>query len=102
MFFSPHLSESSWEKPADLPSNEASVSNKEEENQEEEEESQEEPPAPQPEPLSGEESSNGASQEAQAPEQTSQQPKVPKIYFRVSRVLELNEKCERKKIRETW
>lgn len=82
-------SESSWEKPADFPSNDASGSGSNRE-----EESQEEPSTPQPEPLSGEdESSNGAqaTQEAEVPEQASQQPKVPKISFRVRRVLVAHE-----------
>lgn len=72
------LTESSWEKPADVPSNEDSGSSKEDE-------SQEEPSAPEPEPLSGEESSNGAPalQEDKVPEEPKQQPKVPKISFRV-------------------
>lgn len=77
----PHLSESSWEKPADFPSNVASGSEPTKE-----EECPEEPATPQPESLSGgEESSNGAppSQEAEPPEEASQQPKVPKISFRV-------------------
>lgn len=70
------FTESSWEKPADFPSNEDSGSSREEE-------SQEEPSAPEPEPLSGGESSNGASapQEDKVPEE--QQPKIPKISFRV-------------------
>lgn len=78
-------SESSWDKPADFPSDEAPGSSS---GSNQEGESQEEPATPQPEPLSGgEESSNGAPapQEAEAPEETSQQPKVPKISFRVRR-----------------
>lgn len=76
LFGPPHLSESIWEKPADFPSNEASGSSKKE--------NLEEPTAPEPEPLSaGEESSNGASQEEKVPEQSDQEPKVPKINFRV-------------------
>lgn len=81
--YPPHLSESSWEKPADFPSNKASGSGS---GSSREGESQEEPSTPQPEPLSGgEDSSNGAqaSQEAEVTEQPSQQPKVPKISFRV-------------------
>ncbi|XP_022065755.1 WW domain-binding protein 4 [Acanthochromis polyacanthus] len=85
-YYNTETGESSWEKPADFPSIEppgtSSVSNVESESQEG---SQEEPLTPQPEPLSGgEDSSNGApaSQEAEVPEQTSQQPKVPKISFR--------------------
>lgn len=79
-YYNSETGESSWEKPADFPSNEASVSESNREG-----ESQEEPSTPQPEPLSGgEESSNGApaSQEAEVPTETSQQPKVPKITFR--------------------
>ena len=80
IFFLPHLSESSWEKPADFPSGSGS-------NTEGEGEGQEEPSTPQPEPLSGgEESSNGApaSQATEVPEEgASQQPKIPKISFRV-------------------
>uniref|UniRef100_A0A4W6DL59 WW domain binding protein 4 n=1 Tax=Lates calcarifer TaxID=8187 RepID=A0A4W6DL59_LATCA len=79
-YYNTETGESSWEKPADFPSNDASGSGSNRE-----EESQEEPSTPQPEPLSGEdESSNGAqaTQEAEVPEQASQQPKVPKISFR--------------------
>ncbi|XP_040887973.1 WW domain-binding protein 4 [Toxotes jaculatrix] len=79
-YYNTETGESSWEKPADFPLNEASGSG-----YSKEEKSQEEPSTPQPEPLSGEEeSSNGAqvSQEAEVPEQASQQPKVPKISFR--------------------
>lgn len=79
-YYNSETGESSWEKPEDFPSSEASVSESNREG-----ESQEEPSTPQPEPLSGgEESSNGAptSQEAEVPEETSQQPKVPKITFR--------------------
>lgn len=82
--FFPHPSESSWEKPADFPPDEVPGSSSE---SNQEGEGPEDPVTPQPEPLSGEEeSSNGApsSQEAEAPEKTSQQPKVPKISFRVS------------------
>jgi len=62
----PHLTESSWVKPAGFTSG-----------------SQEE--APQPEPPGVEESSSGApaSQEPGVPEQALQQPKYPKINFRV-------------------
>lgn len=77
----PLLSESSWEKPADFPSDVASGSEPTKE-----EETPEEPATPQPESLSGgEESSNGAppSQEAEPPEEAGQQPKIPKISFRV-------------------
>ncbi|XP_017291935.1 WW domain-binding protein 4 [Kryptolebias marmoratus] len=75
-YYNTETGESIWEKPADFPSNEASGSIKEEE-------SQEEPVAPEPEPLSGgEESSNGASKEAEVPEQADQMPKIPKINFR--------------------
>lgn len=72
------LTESSWEKPADFPSNEDSGSSREDE-------SQEEPSAPEPGLLSGGESSNGAPapQEDEVPEEPKQQPKVPKISFRV-------------------
>lgn len=86
MLYLPHLSESSWEKPADFPSNEAPGSGSNAEG-----ERQEEPSTPQPEPLSGgEESSDGAppSQEVEVPEEVSQQPKVPKISFRVRNVLQ--------------
>ncbi|XP_071320872.1 WW domain-binding protein 4 [Trachinotus anak] len=78
-YYNTESGESSWEKPADFPLNEESGSGSSKE-----EESQEEPSTPQPEPLSGEESSNGAqaSQEAEVPEQASQQPKVLKISFR--------------------
>lgn len=83
----PHLTESSWEKPAGFPLNEASGSgsgsgfNREGE-------SQEEPSTPQLEPPSGGEEISGsaaASQEAEGPEQASQDSKVPKISFRVRR-----------------
>ncbi|XP_023249133.1 WW domain-binding protein 4 [Seriola lalandi dorsalis] len=79
-YYNTETGESSWEKPADFPSNEASGSGSCRE-----EESQEEPLTPQPEPLSGgEESPTGAqaSQEAEVPEEASEQPKVPKISFR--------------------
>ncbi|XP_070813998.1 WW domain-binding protein 4 [Chaetodon trifascialis] len=79
-YYNSETGESSWEKPADYPSNEAPGSGSNEEGQ-----SQEEPSAPQPEPLSGEEESSGgalASQEAEVPEEASQQPRVPKISFR--------------------
>ncbi|XP_042369032.1 WW domain-binding protein 4 [Plectropomus leopardus] len=73
--------ETSWEKPAGFPQSEASGSGANEE-----EESREEPSASQPEPpAGGEEGSSeapAASQEAEVPEQASQQPKVPKISFR--------------------
>lgn len=80
-YYNTETGESSWEKPADFPSDEAPGSSS---GSNQEGESQEEPATPQPEPLSGEDSSNGApaSQEAEGPEQTSQQPKVPKISFR--------------------
>ncbi|XP_069567927.1 WW domain-binding protein 4 [Brachyistius frenatus] len=82
--------ESSWKNPADVASTEVSASssesNKEVESREEPSTPREEPSTPQPEPLSGggEESSNGApaSQEAEVPEETDQQSKVPKISFR--------------------
>lgn len=70
------LTESSWEKPADFPSNEDSGSSREDE-------SQEEPSAPEPEPLSEGESSNGAPAPQEVPEEPKEQPKVPKISFRV-------------------
>ncbi|XP_059184075.1 WW domain-binding protein 4 [Centropristis striata] len=79
-YYNSETGETSWEKPADFPSIEASASGSNAEP-----ESQEEPSAPQPEPPSGgEESSDGAtaSQEAQVPEQGSQQSKAPKISFR--------------------
>ncbi|XP_076580054.1 WW domain-binding protein 4 [Chaetodon auriga] len=79
-YYNSETGESSWEKPADYPSNEAPGSESNEEGQ-----GQEEPSTPQPEPLSGEEESSGGaptSQEAEVPEEASQQPKVPKISFR--------------------
>ncbi|XP_039997835.1 WW domain-binding protein 4 [Xiphias gladius] len=78
-YYNTETGETSWEKRPDFPSKEASGSGSSKE-----EESQEEPSTPQPEPLSGEESSNGAqgSQEADLPEQASQQPRIPKISFR--------------------
>ncbi|XP_035533787.1 WW domain-binding protein 4 isoform X2 [Morone saxatilis] len=75
-YYNSETGESSWEKPTDFPSDEASGSGSNIE---------EEPSTPQPEPLSGsEEGSNEApaSQEGEVPEQASQQPKVPKISFR--------------------
>ncbi|XP_053170440.1 WW domain-binding protein 4 [Scomber japonicus] len=77
-YYNTETGESSWDRPADFPSNEESGSSKK---------GQEEPLTPQPEPLSGEEeSSNGAAtlatQEAEVTEESSQQPKVPKINFR--------------------
>lgn len=90
----PHLTESNWEKPADFAPNEASASGS---GSSREGESQEEPSAPEPEPLSGgEENSNEApgSQEGEVPEQANQQPKVPKISFRVRGVLAVNENKE--------
>ncbi|XP_072235361.1 WW domain-binding protein 4 [Leuresthes tenuis] len=72
-YYNTETGESSWEKPVDFPSKSAAK---------EEKETQEEPSAPEPEPLLGEESSNEASKEVQAPEQASQQPQVPKISFR--------------------
>ncbi|XP_026219565.1 WW domain-binding protein 4 [Anabas testudineus] len=79
-YYNTETGESSWEKPADFPVSEESGSGSSREG-----ESQEEPTTPQPEPLSGGESSSSAnpeSQEAEAHEQASQQPKVPKISFR--------------------
>ncbi|XP_041835116.1 WW domain-binding protein 4 [Melanotaenia boesemani] len=92
-YYNTETGESSWEKPADFPSNEAPESNKEGE-------SQDEPSAPEPEPLSGgEESSKEASEEAQAPEDASQQPKVPKISFRKRKAeAEPAEKLEEEKV----
>lgn len=81
-YYNTETGESSWEKPADFPPDEVPGSSSE---SNQEGEGPEDPVTPQPEPLSGEEeSSNGApsSQEAEAPEKTSQQPKVPKISFR--------------------
>lgn len=88
MLYLPHLTETSWERPAGFPSKESpgSGSNKEGE-------SQEEPLTPQAEPSSGgEESSSEAltSQEAQVPEQASQQPNASKISFRVRGVPAMN------------
>lgn len=66
------MAESSWEKPADFPSSKESGPSGEGEGEEES-------PAPEPEPSEGDESSDAAP----APEETSEQPKVPKITFRV-------------------
>ncbi|XP_008299990.1 WW domain-binding protein 4 [Stegastes partitus] len=88
-YYNTETGESSWEKPSDYPLEPPGTSSgpiiEAESQAESQEGSQEEPSNPQPEPLSGEEeSSNGASasQEAEVPEQASQQPKVPKISFR--------------------
>ncbi|XP_062270727.1 WW domain-binding protein 4 [Scomber scombrus] len=75
-YYNTETGESSWDRPADFPSYEVSGSSKK---------GQEELLTPQPEPLSGgEESSNGApaTEEAEVTEESSQQPKVPKINFR--------------------
>ncbi|KAK2856991.1 hypothetical protein Q5P01_005726 [Channa striata] len=79
-YYNTDTGESSWERPADFPLKEESGSGSSREGG-----NQEEPSTPQPEPLSGEEESSNptlAAEEAEVPEQTSQQPKVPKISFR--------------------
>ncbi|KAM6958242.1 WW domain-binding protein 4 [Tautogolabrus adspersus] len=79
-YYNTETGESSWEKPANFIVPPGTESNRERE-------SREEPSTPQPELPSGEEekeSSNEAStsQESEVPEQSSQQPNVPKISFR--------------------
>uniref|UniRef100_A0A3Q3X6H4 WW domain-containing protein n=1 Tax=Mola mola TaxID=94237 RepID=A0A3Q3X6H4_MOLML len=69
-YYNSETGESSWEKPADFPSSEESGPSGE---------GEEKSPAPEPEPSEGDESSDAAP----APEETSEQPKVPKITFRV-------------------
>uniref|UniRef100_UPI0037E74350 WW domain-binding protein 4 n=1 Tax=Semicossyphus pulcher TaxID=241346 RepID=UPI0037E74350 len=81
-YYNTETGESSWEKPGDFLSIDVPGLESKREG-----ESPEEPLTPQPELLSKgeeEESSSGvpASQEAELPEQASQQPKVPKISFR--------------------
>lgn len=88
------LTESSWEKPADLLTSKEPGSNKGEEDDgeeedEEEEESQEEPAAAEEESLPGEGESmdvTPASMESEVVEEVNQMPTVPKISFRVSSV----------------
>lgn len=78
-YYNSETGETSWEKPAGYPSIEASGSGSNKEG-----EIKEEPSDPQKEPLSGEEESTSgapASQEAEIPEQASQQPDTPKISF---------------------
>ncbi|KAM3850739.1 WW domain-binding protein 4 [Diretmus argenteus] len=77
-FYNTETGESSWERPADLPSVVASGSSREGKGQQESS-------TPSPAPLSGgEESSDGAqaSKEAGGNEQASQEPTVPKTSFR--------------------
>lgn len=84
MSVTPSLSESSWDKPAAFPSDESSESNKEGQKVQ----SLEEAPEPKPEQTSGGEEGSDAApppQQAEDPEQASQQTKVPKISFRVRR-----------------
>ncbi|XP_026158046.1 WW domain-binding protein 4 [Mastacembelus armatus] len=91
-YYNTETGESSWEKPSDFPLKEASGSESSREG-----ESQEEPLAPLPEPLSGEEESSNRtpeSEEARVPDQTSQQPKVPKISFRKRKAEDEPEKKE--------
>lgn len=83
---SPPLTESSWERPAELPvrSEEAAGSGSSREAK-----GQEDPSPPKPEPLSGgEDSSNGvkAAKEAGGDGQDSEQSNAPKISFRVRRL----------------
>lgn len=96
-YYNSETGETTWEKPADFPSNEASGSGSNRE-----EESQEEPSTPQAEPLSGGEEGSSeapAPQEAEVPEQASQQPKVPKISFRKRKAeAESSEKEEEDKV----
>ncbi|XP_024121047.1 WW domain-binding protein 4 [Oryzias melastigma] len=76
-YYNAETGESSWEKPADFSSGDPPGASKTEEG------TQEEPSEPQPEPPSGgEESADGATQEAQVKEDASQESKVPKISFR--------------------